>query len=194
MLQKQILLIIMCYIGLNGSAQTQFPTYKPLPIIPPTTFQLPQEPSFLEQYDANRRQQLEMDILKEQRDLLRKLNGNSNTDNSANTRISLRLSGINVSDLELNLKKDWDRFNQRSYLTIDASRNEVNLYMPEMNVNESRNILNFSTEGEEDYTISTFRFREDEFMSILSIQGEETLFVILGKYGEKELVVLQSTL
>ena len=184
----------MCYIGLNGSAQTQFPTYKPLPIIPPTTFQLPQEPSFLEQYDANRRQQLEMDILKEQRDLLRKLNGNSNTDNSANTRISLRLSGINVSDLELNLKKDWDRFNQRSYLTIDASRNEVNLYMPEMNVNESRNILNFSTEGEEDYTISTFRFREDEFMSILSIQGEETLFVILGKYGEKELVVLQSTL
>jgi len=185
MLQKQILLIIICCIGLNGSAQTQFPTYKPLPIIPPTTFQLPQEPSFLEQYDANRRQQLEMDILKEQRDLLKGLNARKNNESKTQRYNILQTAMVNTKTG--NISNVHKSKNGKLYY---KSNDYVQVILPDLNFERFENIAN---EFEED-NLFVIQFSNSHGIAAIDYYGEtNTLRLIYYRTDSDEAMIIDVT-
>jgi len=86
---KLIISVTSCLIICgNLLAQSPFSTYKALPILPSTPYVPTPQPSILDEAYRNQRQQLELDILRAQRDYLNGLNNNVNTDRASPSQVS----------------------------------------------------------------------------------------------------------
>lgn len=175
----------------SSTVHAQFMEYESLPIIPPKHYIIPSGPSIEDKVIAERRRRLEMEVLKEQRDLLRGLNGNSSPSNSSNF-ISLKLLGASTSDLQFNFKTDWVEFTKNCSLTIDKANSRVILSIPDLDKYSTYKIVDLQIHNGDGYSVSTLELESGNFISVLNVNTDKVLWVLWGTKGEQELVVFQS--
>jgi len=193
MILRQIMVILLVLV--SQQLHAQFMGYKPLPILPPLPFTqpvFPSQQSVMDQYYADKKRRLEMDILREQREMLQNLNSNSYADNNSGNLITLTLLGASTSDLQFKPKSDWRKFNQGSSMVVNKATNQVRLYLPDLNQNLTFDVLDIQVNQGDGYSINTLELESDNFISVLNVFNENGLWILWGTKGDPELVVFQS--
>ena len=133
-----------------------------------------------------------MDILREQREMLQNLNRSSSADNNSGNLITLTLLGVSSSDMKLNLKSEWRKFNQGSSVIINKATDEVKLYLPDLKQSLTFDILDIQVNNGDGYSVNTLQLESDNFISVLNVFNEKGLWILWGKKGDQEMVVFQS--
>lgn len=182
-----VLLVILCQ-----QLRAQFTEYHPLPILPRTQQRNSPPQSVEEKVLADRKRRMELEVLKEQRDLLRNLNTN-NASSTSNNLITFNLSGASTSDLQFNPKSDWTQFTQGSTIKVNNAANLVKFDIPDMNQSFITKVLNLKVEEEDDHSINTLELEEGHYISVLNVYKENGLWIIWGTKGDPELVIFQSS-
>lgn len=185
--------MVILLVLVSQQLHAQFMEYKPLPIIPRIQYSSPSQSttsSIEEQVLAARKRRLELEILTQQRDLLRNLNSNNPANINSSNLITITLLGVYTTDLKFNPKSEWRKFTSHSSMVVNKATNQVKIYLPDQTM--TFDLLNINIDEQEGYSISTLELASDNFISVLNVKKENGLWIIWGNKREDALVVFQS--